>query len=239
MLENKLASTAFSKLDQFLEGALDNELKSVIRRRSIVGGLCMAIPLWGFETIIYIIALWGTYSKIAKISTVPFKDNLWANIGGAVVVNIIVGVVGGIVLDTLAAFTAGLTIVISFVLGFASITISGMAYIKTLKSIHGKKVKTDIDFQKGFEAMKSGSGVSRETSETLNKFGEYIDVPGEIASSTNPSVKVIEGQVSSSAQETAPMTDLASRLRALKSCYDDGLITKEEFEARKHEILHS
>ena len=173
MDENRLAIKAFSKLDQFLDGALDEKLKSSIRNRAIVGGVCMAIPLWGIETIVYFIVLWGMYSEVAKISTVPFKDHLLQNIGGAVVVNILVALFFGFLLD----FFSVLGWIMSFVVGYASITLSGLAYIKTLKAIHGRKSHSTINFQRGYESMKKNSGFSHQTSSFINKAKEYVDIP--------------------------------------------------------------
>ena len=176
MNEDKLAVQAFSKLDLFLSGALDKELNSAIRGRAIVGGLCMAIPLWGIETIVYIIALWGMYKKVAQISTVPFKDHLLRNVGGAVIVNIIIGVVAGILLDLLPVVGW----VVSFVVGFASITISGMAYVKALKALHGNKAKADLNVQRGLASMNKNTGFSQQTSSYINKINEYVDLPAEV-----------------------------------------------------------
>lgn len=180
MNENKLAVQAFSKLDLFLEGALDAELNAVIRTRAIVGGLCLVIPLWGLETIIYIIALWGTYVKIANISTVPFKDHLLQNVGGAIIVNIIISIATGLILDTLGALTFGLTFLLSFVIGFASVSISGMAYVKALKALHGSKAKADLNLKSGLASMNNKTGFSRQTSSYINKINEYVEIPTEI-----------------------------------------------------------
>ena len=172
MDENKIAVQAFTKLDQFLDGALDAELKSVIRKRSIIGGLCMAIPLWGIETIVYVVVLWGTYKEVSRISTVPFKDHLWQNIGGAIALNILVGIVSGIILDMIPVVGW----IAQFVIGFASISVSGMAYIKVLKALHGSKAKADLNIKQGLASMKTGgSSLSQETYASISKIGQYVN----------------------------------------------------------------
>ena len=82
----------FTKVNLFLEGSLDGEIKSAIKSRAILGAIALAIPLPAISTIAYVLILWNTYSKIAEISTVPFRDHLWSNISGAVVINILIGI---------------------------------------------------------------------------------------------------------------------------------------------------
>ena len=233
MNEERIAAKAFSRLDQFLEGALDEELKATIRKRAIVGGLCMAIPLWGLETIIYIIALWGTYVRIAKISTVPFRDHLMKNIGGAVTINIIVSVITGLILDSLF----GVGWVLSFFIGFASVSVSGMAYIKALKALHGQKSKTDIDIKQGFASMMNSSDLSEQTAGYLNKVGEYTDIPSELNQSYGFSTRN-NSAVDNQAIEniTGSIND---RLKHLRELWNNGVLSKEEYEKERRKVFFS
>ncbi len=153
MNEIRMSYKAVTTLDKFLEGSLDGELKSAIRTRAIIGGICMAIPLWGIETIVFVIALWGTYQKISEISTVPFKENFVKNVLGAIILNIVIAFVLGLILD----FLPVLGWVGSFALGYAQITISGMAYVKTLKAIHGNRAKTDLNIDRGIQYLKDNN----------------------------------------------------------------------------------
>lgn len=233
MDENKIAIQAFTKLDQFLDGALDSELKSVIRKRAIIGGLCMAIPLWGIETIVYAIVLWGTYKEVSRISTVPFKDHLWQNIGGAVALNILIGIVSGIILDMIPVFGW----IVQFVIGFASITISGMAYIKVLKALHGSKAKANLNVKQGLASMKAGgSNLSQQTSASLSKIGQYVDeVQPLMGSSPVDDQQFIQETPKLSSDSFSSRTQ---QLMDLKSLLDAGILTQEEFNAQKKLILN-
>ena len=105
MLESKVAIKAFSKLDQFLDGSLDKELKSSLMVPALISGVVGLLIYIAevnttldliFLLILAALPLWWSYIKIAKISTVPFKDNLWKNIGIGVASNIVVSIVSGI-----------------------------------------------------------------------------------------------------------------------------------------------
>lgn len=233
MDENKIAIQAFTKLDQFLDGALDSELKSAIRKRSIIGGLCMAIPLWGIETIVYMAVLWGTYKEVSRISTVPFKDHLWENIGGAIVLNILIGVVSGIILDMIPVVGW----VVQFVIGFASITISGMAYIKVLKALHGSKAKADLNVKQGFASMKTGgSSLSQETRASISRIGQFVDDAQPLIGSHPVNDRhLIQESTKESSDSFASRTQ---QLLDLKSLLDAGILTQEEFDAQKKLILN-
>ena len=55
----------FTKVNLFLEGALDGEVKKAIKRRAIFGAIVLALPIPAVSTIAYVYILWNTYSKIA------------------------------------------------------------------------------------------------------------------------------------------------------------------------------
>lgn len=227
MNEGRLAYTAFSKLDLFLEGALDKELTSAIRGRALVGGLCMAIPLWGIEIIVYAVALWGMYGKVAQISTVPFKDHFWRNVGGAIAVNLIINFIGGMVLDMLP----GIGWILSFALGYASITISGMAYIEALKSLHGKKSKSRINYGRGFDSMRNNSGFSKQTRSAINTASKYVDVPPIFNTPQNPTTPTSRASTNN--------TDKVKKLKDLKLQLDTGILTEQEFKKQMDIVLNS
>jgi hypothetical protein len=63
--------------------------------------------------------LWGEYGKISEISGVPFRKHAVRNI------------IGG------------------FIVGYSSLEISGMGYVKMLKRLHGKKAKADLNISGG------------------------------------------------------------------------------------------
>ena len=143
---------AAQKLEQFVSGALDGEIKSSVRGRALIGGICMAVPLWGIETIVYAICLWSTYGKIATYSGVPFKNNLVKNIIGGFIINIIMTFFFGMLLD----FIPVVGWVGSFAVGYISLYTSGMGFVKMLKKLHGDKAKKDLNIQRGIEYMNNG-----------------------------------------------------------------------------------
>ena len=138
---------AAEKIEKFMEGALDKEINSQIKSRAIIGGLCMAIPLYGLETIIYAICLWGEYGKISEISGVPFKKHAVRNIIGGFIINIIITFVLNLILDLIPGLI--LSSIGGFVVGYTSLELSGMGYVKMLKRLHGKKAKADLNISGG------------------------------------------------------------------------------------------
>ena len=53
----KLSLKAVEATIKFADVALSKKVSSTVKRHSLVGGVCMAIPLFGLETIIYVITL--------------------------------------------------------------------------------------------------------------------------------------------------------------------------------------
>ena len=156
--------SASSKLDQFLEGALDEKIKKAISGRALVGGLCMVIPLWGIETIIYAICLWGCYSKISEISDVPFKNNIGKNIVAGFIVNIIITFLLGLALDFIPV--AGW--IGSFFVGYLSIKMSAGTYVEALRQFHGNKAKSRLNYQQGFANFKNGNNNYPNSNNQIN-----------------------------------------------------------------------
>ncbi len=138
---------AAEKIEKFMEGALDKEINSQIKSRAIIGGLCMAIPLYGLETIIYAICLWGEYGKISEISGVPFRKHAVRNIIGGFIINIIVTFVLNLIMDLIPGLI--ISSIGGFIVGYSSLEISGMGYVKMLKRLHGKTAKADLNIDGG------------------------------------------------------------------------------------------
>lgn len=142
----------FSKLDLFLEGALDSEIKSVIRKKAL-WGIAALIP--GVGVFILVIALWSMYKEIAAICTVPFRENLLKNIGGAIVINFIVF---GIIMAL--SFIPGFDILNVFI-GPIQLYLSGMLYVKGLQTIYGDgRVRRTLDIQGGINKLKNNRDVN-------------------------------------------------------------------------------
>jgi len=135
----------------FLEGSLDKQIKKAINVRCIIGGLCMAIPLWGIEETVYAFILWGTYVKISKICGVPFSKNIGKNIVAGFIVNLVVVFILNLIFDTLI----GIGWIGSFIVGFLSIRISAAGYVAALKAFHGSKVKHGLNYKQGLAEMRN------------------------------------------------------------------------------------
>lgn len=152
---------AGSKIEQFLDGALDEQITSTLKSRAMVGGLCMLIPLYGCEVIIYVICLWNTYKQIADLCSVPFKNNVIKNVIGAFIINIIVTFILGLVIDLIPGLI--ISCAGSFVMGYLSIKASGAAYVKALKMIYGSKATKDFNYKQGIANMKNNSNDSGQS----------------------------------------------------------------------------
>lgn len=159
------------KLEQFVSGALDGEIKSMLTGKAILAGICMAVPLWGLETIVYGFCLWSAYSRISDISGVPFRAHFWRNLFGGIGVNVIVTAILGFALD----FIPLLGWIGSFAVGFASLYVSAMGYVKMLKAIHGDKAKSDLNFSQGIQYMKQDTSSFNSTLQKSIDQGKKID----------------------------------------------------------------
>ena len=155
----------FTKLNLFLEGALDGDIKKAIKTRAILAAIVLALPFPVFSTIAYMIILWNTYSKIAEICTVPFKDNLWKNIALAVIINIAISIA-----SEFLCFIFGVGTIMVLFLGYASITVSAMAYVKALKTTYKGRATIDLNWQGGKEnVMNNPSKLDNTIDKFLNK----------------------------------------------------------------------
>ena len=236
-----------NSVEKFASGALDSEINAVIRKKAIIGALCMAIPLWGIETIVYAITLWGTYSKISDISGVPFRSNFIKNALSGFILNVVVTFVLGLALD----FIPVLGWVGSALVGFLSIQFSGMGYVKALKLAHGRKAKKDVNIKKGISNLKKKIDMSdhqKELDETLgtvqraNRFLDAVENKDvEEITTIVQEHKEIQ-QTKEEAIATDNTIDVSSKsniekLRELKALLDEGILTQEEFAAEKKKVL--
>lgn len=168
-MDNKNYLDAAKRVESFMEGALDKEIASQVKSRAKIGGLCMAIPLYGLELIIYGICLWGEYGKISQISGVPFKDHAVKNIIGGFIINLIVTFVLNLIFELIPGLI--LSSIGGFVVGYASLEISGMSYVKMLKRLHGNKSKADLNIQRGLAHLQNNPN---PTDSTIDRTAEQI-----------------------------------------------------------------
>ena len=244
-----------NSVEKFASGALDSQINAVIRKKAVIGALCMALPLWGIETIVYAITLWGTYSKISDISGVPFRSNFVKNALSGFILNIVVTFVLGLALDFIPVFGW----IGSALLGFLSIQLSGMGYVKALKLAHGRKAKKDVNIKKGISNLKKKIDMSdhqKELDETLgtvkrtNRFLDAVENK-DVEEIANIVQEHKESQLPKEIQQPkeeaiAPdnTIDVSSKsniekLRELKALLDEGILTQEEFAAEKKKVLET
>lgn len=159
------------KIEQFVSGALDGQIKSMLTKKAVVAGACMAIPLWGIETVLYAVCLWSSYSNISTISGVPFKDHFVKNVLGGMALNIAITFGLCFLLDFIPV--AGW--ICSFVVGFISIYLCGMGYVKTLKFIHGNKAKSDLNISRGIASLKNGDSTFKSDLSNAINSGSKIE----------------------------------------------------------------
>lgn len=159
-------------IERFVDGALDDEIKKAIRSRALIAGIVMAVPLWGLEVIIYAICLWGAYKTIFDISHVPFRENFFKNVLSGFITNLIVTFILGLLMDLIPVVGW----IASFAMGFVSLYLSAMGYVKVLKQFHGNKLRTNVNFRKGYHNMKKNT-YSKDTTidKVINGASKYID----------------------------------------------------------------
>lgn len=167
-------------VDKFVDGSLDDEINAAIRKKALVGGLCLAIPVPVLGTIIYVCNLWSTYGAISEISTVPFRDHFWKNLFGAFVVNIIVT----LILDTVIELLSLAGAPAAFVVGYVSIKLSAAGYVKTLKSLYGDYVRRDVNLQQGLANL-SGQKVHTSTTQASQIVDRLATGSNELSQPTN------------------------------------------------------
>ncbi len=234
MDEYKLSKEAIITLEKFLDGSLDGTIKAEIRKRALIGGLCMAIPLWGIETVVYAIALWSTYSIISKISTVPFKDHFVKNVLGGAVVNLIVVFILGLALDFLPVFGW----IGSFAVGYISILVSGLGYVKMLKAMHGNRAIVDVNFKGGMAALKENNQAPplSPANSLIDKVDQFKESPQDVEV---PSVDHGDANVPKAIDDGADFEEKMQHLKDLKGLLDAGVLTSDEYNEQKKILLNS
>lgn len=159
-------------IERFVDGALDDEIKKAIKLKALIAGIVMAVPLWGLEVIIYAICLWGTYKTICDIGHVPFRENFFKNVLSGFIINLIVTFILGLIMDLIPVIGW----IASFAIGSISLYLSAMGYVKVLKQFHGNKLRTNVNFKKGYDNMKKNA-YSRDTTidKVIDGTSKYID----------------------------------------------------------------
>ena len=150
-----------------LENSAPKELKKVVNTRAIWGGLVLALPLFGLDSIIYGCILWGMYGKIARMAGVKFSGSLVKNTIGGFILNLVITFVLNFFFDWLAVFGW----IGNFILGYVATRYSGIMYLGVLETMHGsKKMKTTLNFNNSKEDLKNAgkAGAQSAITQILN-----------------------------------------------------------------------
>lgn len=154
-LETSIGKLCYA-LHQGINSSMSQRVKSCVNTRSVLGGIVLAVPLWGLDVLIYAIILWGMYISLSRIAGVPFWKNFFSNAIGGYIVNIVILFLVNLVADWIAFFGwVGMAII-----GYFATKYSGAAYIEVLARIHGKNnVKETLNYNKGIESFKENGGI--------------------------------------------------------------------------------
>ena len=146
------------------DASLSNEVSKIIKQHSLYGAICMVLPLWGLETLIYIPVLWGMYVKLCDKAKVPFWSNFVTSILGGFIVNVIVVIILNFILDfiPLAGWIA------SALIGYCATLFSGCAYLETLAALHERgRVKERFNTDKAMNYIKNMDKSKEESKEVM------------------------------------------------------------------------
>lgn len=116
MFEGYIASKLANKM-------FEKDVFKIVKNHALGGAIVMALPLFGFDWIIYCCILWHMYYAICK------KVGVSLNIGN-IIVGVIVNIIVAVILDIVLTF---IPLLIGFIV-YAQFYFSGKAYIETLKS---------------------------------------------------------------------------------------------------------
>lgn len=154
--------------------ATPREIKSAVNTKAILGGIVMAIPLWGLETVVYAFILWSMYAKVAEIAGIKFSGSIVKNVLGGFVINLICVFILNLFLDFILIFGwIGM-----MVAGYLATRYSGIAYLGILEQLHGKvRMRSRLDYEAGKRTfLESGGKEAVKGVGTGMVMGEIKDV---------------------------------------------------------------
>ncbi len=141
--DRKMISGA-NKLNNLIDRGFSERAKSLVTNHSIIGGISLALPLFGLDNILYIVVLWHMYYKLCDLANKSFGSNKAKSFIGAIIVNVIVASLLELACNVLPIVGG---IIGGFIIGFASIKISGAAYLKALEIAHNGNVAERYNFK--------------------------------------------------------------------------------------------
>lgn len=144
--QDRRALNTTQKLNNRIDAGFSKKAKSVVSTRAIIGGIAFAFPLFGLDNIIYCIVLWNMYITLAKMAR-PTGSNIVKSFIGGFLVNIIISSI----IELGVSFIPIGGIIISFLVGYLSIKISGAAYLKVIEGMFSGKVQEKYDLNSVFK----------------------------------------------------------------------------------------
>lgn len=139
--DRRVMSTA-GKMEKYLDAGFSSRAKTSVNNHAITAGIALALPLFGLDNIIYIVTLWHMYSSLCSLAGKSFYSNFWKSIISGFLVNIIVCTF----LEWVVSFIPLFGFLGAFIIGYASIKLSGAAYLKVLESMHNGNVNERYSF---------------------------------------------------------------------------------------------
>lgn len=144
------------------DASLSKDVSDIIKKSSLYAAICLAIPLWGLECILYCVILWGMYIKLCDKAKVPFWSNFVTSILGGFIVNLVIAFVLNFVLD----FIPLVGWIGSAIVGYVGTLLSGCAYLETLAALHKKgKVKERFNTNAAINYIKNSNQNSNNQTE--------------------------------------------------------------------------
>lgn len=140
---DRKAINAANKIDGYINRGFTQQAQTLVNNHAIVGAIALALPLFGLDNIIYLIALWHMYVGLCDLARKSFGTNMTKSFIGAVIVNILVASVLELACNVLP-FVGG--IIGGAIIGYISIKISGASYLKALEIAHGGDVAERYTF---------------------------------------------------------------------------------------------
>ena len=124
-------------MDKYIDKGFSKRAKKSVTSHAVCGGIVLALPAFGLDSIVYMIILWHMYSALSGMARESFKSSRTKNFIGAFIVNIIVTI--GI--DLVLSFLPVLGWIGAFFVGYLSLKVSGAAYLSALELLYQGEVR--------------------------------------------------------------------------------------------------
>lgn len=141
--DQRFISNAY-RVNKYIDNGFSERAKSLVTNHAIAGAICLALPLFGLDNILYLVVLWHMYYKLCDLANKAFGDNKTKSFIGAIIVNVIIVSILELACNILPV--AG-GIIGGLVIAYIAIKLSGAAYLKALEYLHNGDVAERYDFR--------------------------------------------------------------------------------------------